>query len=123
MYGQRTQCSEDFEHLYMANTSEQLQTDVCRKWMLIHLVAKCKAPPSLNKVREAGVRLKKSKAVGVCNIRVELLKVGDKAMTRPHGLQCCLDCSLVVYMVPPNWKIGQVISIWKGIGDHPHCSN
>lgn len=39
-------------------------------------------PSSLYEVREAMVRLKGQKAVDVCNISAELLKVGGEATTR-----------------------------------------
>ena len=61
-------------------------------------------------------------AAGICNISAELLKAGGEAMIR--GLHAVLTA---VWhsgnTLPPDWKKGLVVPIWKGKGDRQDCSN
>ena len=58
----------------------------------------------------------------ICNISAELLKAGGEAMIR--GLHAVLTA---VWhsgnTIPPDWKKGLVVPIWKGKGDRQDCSN
>lgn len=73
----------------------------------------------LEKVREDVAKLKGGKAAAVCNIRVELLKTGGKAMAL--GLHAVLTGMWQSGAFPPDWKRGLVIPIWKW-KDHWDCS-
>ncbi|KAG0723224.1 putative protein in type-1 retrotransposable element R1DM [Chionoecetes opilio] len=77
--------------------------------------------PSLDKVREAVAKLKGGKAAGVCNISAELLKAGGEAMIR--GLHAVLTAVWQSGTIPPDWKRGLVVPIWKGKGDRQDCNN
>lgn len=59
------------------------------------------APPSLYKVREAVAEVKGEKAECACNIRVELLKASDEAMT--HELHAILTAV---------WQCGSILTGW-----------
>ena len=78
-------------------------------------------PPSLAKVREAVRKLKGGKAAGVCNISAEMLKAGGEAMI--HGLHAVLTAVWQTGTIPPDWKRGLVVPIWKGKGDRQDCNN
>ncbi|KAG0720902.1 Transposon TX1 uncharacterized protein [Chionoecetes opilio] len=77
--------------------------------------------PSLDEVREAVAKLKGGKAAGVCNISAELLKAGGEAMIR--GLHAVLTAVWQSGTIPPDWKRGLVVPIWKGKGDRQDCNN
>ena len=51
----------------------------------------------------------------------ELLKAGDEAMTR--GLHAVLTAIWQSGTIPPDWKRGLVVPIWKGKGDRQDCNN
>ena len=79
--------------------------------------------PSIGDVKEAVAKLRGGKAAaGICNMSAELLKAGGEAMTR--GLHAVLTA---VWhsgnTIPPDWKKGLVVPIWKGKGDRQDCSN
>ena len=73
------------------------------------------AAPSIDKVKKAVAKLRDGKAAGICNISAELLKAGGEAMIR--GLHAVLTAVWHSGTIPPDWKRGLVISIWKGNGD------
>ncbi|KAG0729173.1 Transposon TX1 uncharacterized protein [Chionoecetes opilio] len=77
--------------------------------------------PSLDEVREAVAKLRGGKAAGVCNISAELLKARGEAMTR--GLHAVLTAVWQSGTIPPDWKRGLVVPIWKGKGDRQDCNN
>ncbi|KAG0723026.1 LINE-1 retrotransposable element ORF2 protein [Chionoecetes opilio] len=77
--------------------------------------------PSLDEVREAVAKLRGGKAAGVCNISAELLKAGGEAMIR--GLHAALTAVWQSGTIPPDWKRGLVVPIWKGKGDRQDCNN
>ncbi|KAG0711023.1 Iron-sulfur protein NUBPL [Chionoecetes opilio] len=77
--------------------------------------------PSLDEVREAVAKLRGGKAAGVCNISAELLKAGGEAMIR--GLHAVLTAVWQSGTIPPDWKRGLVVPIWKGKGDRQDCNN
>lgn len=72
-------------------------------------------------VREAVVKLTGGKATGVCSINAELFEDGGEAMSR--ALQVLLTAIWQFGTIPPNRKMGLVVSIWKGKGDRQGCSN
>ena len=88
--------------------------------MLIHPLLQ----PSIGgDVKEAVAKLRGGKAAaGICNISAELLKAGREAMIR--GLHAVLTA---VWnsgnTIPPDWKKGVVVPIWKGKGDRQDCCN
>ena len=118
--GQLARWAEYFGQLYMADPPiEQLRTDGLR-------VVDADPPinetaPSLDEVREAVARLRGGKAPGVCNISAELLKSGGEAMIR--GLHAVLTAVWQSGTIPPDWKRGLVVPIWKGKGDRQDCNN
>ncbi|KAG0727434.1 LINE-1 reverse transcriptase [Chionoecetes opilio] len=77
--------------------------------------------PSLDEVREAVAKLRGGKAAGVCNISAELLKAVGEAMI--HGLHAVLTAVWQSGTIPPDWKRGLVVPIWKGKGDRQDCNN
>ena len=79
------------------------------------------AAPSIDEVKEAVAKLRGGKAGGICKIRAELLKARVKAVTR--GLHAVLTAVWHSGTIPPDWKRGLVIPIWKGKGDHQDCNN
>ena len=81
-----------------------------------------KAAPSIDE-NEVVVKLRGGKAAGICNIIADLhqlLKAGGEAMIR--GL---LFLIAVWYprTIPPGWKRGLVVHIWKGKVDRLKCNN
>ena len=78
-------------------------------------------PPSLAEVREAVGKLKGGKAPGVCGIPGELLKAGGESVI--HGLHAVLTAVWQSGTIPPDWKRGLVVPIWKGKGDRQDCNN
>ncbi|KAG0720925.1 LINE-1 retrotransposable element ORF2 protein [Chionoecetes opilio] len=76
---------------------------------------------ALDEVREAVAKLRGGKAAGVCNISAELLKAGGEAMIR--GLHAVLAAVWQSGTIPPDWKRGLVVPIWKGKGDRQDCNN
>ncbi|MEL6802745.1 MAG: reverse transcriptase domain-containing protein, partial [Bacteroidota bacterium] len=120
MDGQRTRWAEYFEQLYTVDPpSEQLRTDGLRAVDADPPIDE--APPSLDEVREAVARLRGGKAAGVCSISAELLKAGGEAVTR--GLHAVLTAVWQSGTIPPDWKRGLVVPIWKGKGDRQDCNN
>ena len=79
------------------------------------------ATPSIDEVKEAVTKLRDGKAAGICNISAELLKAGGEAMIR--GLHAVLTAVWHSDTIPPDWKRGLVVSIWKGKGDRQDCNN
>ena len=79
------------------------------------------APPSLDKVREAVVMLRRGKAAGICNITLELVKAGGNTMI--CGLHTVLSTMWRSGAIPPDWKRGLVIPVWKGKEDRQNCNN
>ena len=77
--------------------------------------------PSIGDVKEAVAKLRGGKAAGICNISAELLKAGGEAMIR--GLHAVLTAVWHSGTIPPDWKKGLVVPIWKGKGDRQDCSN
>ncbi|KAG0714390.1 hypothetical protein GWK47_014255 [Chionoecetes opilio] len=77
--------------------------------------------PSFDEVREALTKLMGGKAAAVCNISAELLKAGCVAMMR--GLHAVLTAMWQSNTIPPDWKRGLVVPIWKGKGDPQDCNN
>ena len=61
-------------------------------------------------------KLRVGKTAGICNISVELLKAGGEAMIR--GLHAVLTAIWHSDTIPPDWKRGLAVPIWKGKGDH-----
>ena len=51
----------------------------------------------------------------------ELLKAGSEAMT--HGLYVVLTAIWYSGTIPPDWKRGLIVPIWKGKGDRQDCNN
>ncbi|KAG0714105.1 LINE-1 retrotransposable element ORF2 protein [Chionoecetes opilio] len=54
-------------------------------------------------------------------LNAELLKAGGEAMIR--GLHAVLTAVWQSGTIPPDWKRGLVIPIWKGKGDRQDCNN
>ena len=79
------------------------------------------AAPSIDEVKEAVAKLRGGKAAGICNISAELLKAEGEAMIR--GLHAVLTAVWHSGTIPPDWKRGLVIPIWKGKGDRQNCNN
>ena len=80
-----------------------------------------KAATSIDEVKEAVAKLSSRKAAGICNISAELLKAGGKAMIRE--LHAVLIAVWHSGTIPPDWKRGLVIPIWKDKGDRQDCNN
>ena len=120
MAGQQARWAEYFEQLYMAEPpTGQLQLAGLQTLAADPPIDV--AAPSLAEVREAVAKLKGGKAPGVCNISVELLKGGGEAMIR--GLHAVLTAVWHSGIVPPDWKRGLVIPIFKGKGSRQDCGN
>ena len=66
-------------------------------------------------------KLRGGKAAEICNISAELLKAGAKAMI--SGLHAVLTAVWHSDTIPPDWKKGLVVPIWKGKGDHQDWKN
>ena len=116
----RARWAEYFEQLFMASAPRgQLQTEGAEP--LVPDPPISVDPPSLAEVREAVAKLKSGKAPGVCGIPGELLKAGGGAMI--HGLNAVLTAVWQTGTIPPDWKRGLVIPIWKGKGDRQDCNN
>ena len=79
-----------------------------------------KTAPSIGDVKEAVAKLRGGKAAGIY-ISAELLKAGGEAMI--CGLHAVLTAVWHSGTIPPNWKKGLVVPIWKGKGDHQDCNN
>ena len=77
--------------------------------------------PSIDDVKEAVAKLRGRKAAGIYNINAELLKAGGEAMIR--GLHTVMTAVWHSGTIPPDWKKGLVIPIWKGKGDLQDCNN
>ena len=118
--GQRARWAEYFEQLYTADPpTGQLQ--LAGLGTLDADPPIDVAVPSLAEVREAVARLRGGGAPGVCNISAELLKAGGEAMI--HGLHTVLTAVWHSGTVPPDWKRGLVVPIWKGKGSRQDCCN
>ena len=78
-------------------------------------------PPSIDEVKEAVAKLTDGKAADICNISAELLKAGGEAMI--HGLHAVLTAVRHSGTIPPDWKWGLVVPIWKGKGNRHDCNN
>ena len=50
-----------------------------------------------------------------------MLKAGGEAMI--HGLHAVLTAVWQTGTIPPDWKRGLVVPIWKGKGDRQDCNN
>ena len=77
--------------------------------------------PSIDDVKETVPNLRGEKAAGICNISAELLNARGEAMI--CGLHAVLTAAWLSGTIPPDWKKGLVIPIWKGKGDHEDCNN
>ena len=120
MDGRLVRWAEYFEQLYMAAPpAEQLRAEGVQTLDADPPINE--ATPSLEEVKEAVDRLRGGKAPGVCNISAELLKAGGEAMIR--GLHAVLTAVWQTGTVPPDWKRGLVVPIWKGKGDRQDCNN
>ena len=120
MGGQLARWPEYFRQLFMVDPlSGRLQTTGLQMAQPDPPINE--APPSLDEVREAVSKLKGRKAAGVCNISVELLKAGGEAMI--HGLHAVLTVVWHSCIIPPDWKRGLVVPIWKGKGNRQDCNN
>ena len=116
----RARWAEYFEQLYMADPPTS-QLPVAGQRPLVADPPIDEAPPSIDEVRRAVARLKGGKAAGVCGIAAELLKAGGEAMI--HGLHAVLSAVWQTGTIPPDWKRGLVIPLWKGKGDQKDCTN
>ena len=112
--------AEYFERLYVAEPPSR-QLSLAGVQMAAADPPVVETPPSLTEVREAVSKLKCGKAAGVCNISAEMLKAGGEAMI--HGLHAVLSAVWQTGAIPPDWKKGLVIPIWKGKGDRQDCNN
>ena len=65
--------------------------------------------------------MKGGKAAGICIISAELLKTGGEAMI--CGLHAVLTAVWHSGTIPPDWKRGLVVPIWKGKGNLQDCNN
>ena len=120
MDGKLARWAEYFEQLYMAAPpAERLRGDGVQTLDADPPINE--ATPSLDEVKEAVDRLRGGKAPGVCNVSAELLKAGGEAMIR--GLHAVLTAVWQTGTVPPDWKRGLVVPIWKGKGDRQDCNN
>ena len=118
--GQRARWAEYFEQLYRADPpTEQLHLAGLRTLAAVPPIDV--AVPSLAEVRAAVARLRGGGAPGVCNISAELLKGGGEAMIR--GLHAVLSAVWHLGAIPPDWKRGLVVPIWKGKGSRQDCGN
>ena len=80
-----------------------------------------KAAPSIDEVKEAVAKLRDGQATGICNIDAQLLIAGGEAMIR--GLHAVLTVAWHSGTIPPDWKRGLGVLIWKGKGDRQDCNN
>ena len=116
----RSRWAEYFEQLYMAEPPSR-QLSLAGVQMAAADPPVDETPPSLAEVRKAVGKLKCGKAAGICNISVEMLKAGGEAMI--HGLHAVLSAVWQSGTIPPDWKRGLVVPIWKGKGDRQDCNN
>ena len=112
--------AEYFEQLYVAEPPSR-QLSLAGVQMSAADPPVDETPPSLAEVREAVNKLKCGKAAGICNVSAEMLKAGGEAMTR--GLHAVLSAVWQSGTIPPDWKRGLVVPIWKGKGDRQDCNN
>ncbi|KAG0723665.1 Dipeptidase 3 [Chionoecetes opilio] len=120
MDGQMARWAEYFEQLFTVDPpTEQLHTTGLRTVDTDPPIDE--TAPSLDEVREAVAKLSGGKAAGVCNISAGLLKAGGEAMIR--GLHAVLTAVWQSGTIPPDWKRGLVVPIWKGKGDRQDCNN
>ncbi|KAG0723422.1 Transposon TX1 uncharacterized protein [Chionoecetes opilio] len=120
MDGQMARWAEYFGHLFTVDPpTEQLHTTGLQAVDADPPIDE--SAPSLDEVREAVAKLRGGKAAGVCNISAELLKAGGEAMI--HGLHAVLTAVWQSGTIPPDWKRGLVVPIWKGKGDRQDCNN
>ena len=117
---QRARWAGYFEQLYVAQPPTY-QLQLAELHTLVADPPINVSAPSLAEVREAVARLKSGKAPGVCGISAELLKGGGDAMIR--GLHAVLTAVWQTGSVPPDWKRGLVVPIWKGKGSRQDCNN
>ncbi len=110
----RSRGAEYFERLYVAEPPSQ-QLSFAGVQMLTADPPVDETPPSLAEVREAVNKLKCGKAAGICNVSAEMLKAGGESMIR--GLHAVLSAIWQSGTLPPDWKRGLVVSIWKGKWD------
>ena len=116
----RARWAEYFGQLYMVEPPSR-QLSVAGVQMMTADPPVNEAPPSLAEVREAVNKLKWGKAAGICNISAEMLKAGGETMI--HGLHAVLCAVWRTGTIPPDWKRGLVVPIWKGKGDRQDCNN
>ncbi|KAG0718623.1 Transient receptor potential channel pyrexia [Chionoecetes opilio] len=120
MDGQMVRWAEYFEQLFTVDPpTEQLHTTGLQAVDADTPIDE--TAPSLDEVREAVAKLRGGKAAGICNISAELLKHGGEAMIR--GLHAVLTVVWQSGTIPPDWKRGLVVPIWKGKGDRQDCNN
>ena len=112
--------AEYFEQLYVAEPPGR-QLSLAGVQMSAADPPVDETPPSLAEVREAVNKLKCGKAAGICNVSAEMLKAGGEAMIR--GLHAVLSAVWQSGTIPPDWKRGLVVPIWKGKGDRQDCNN
>merc|ERR1712035_27581 len=120
MDGQRARWAEYFGQLYMAEPPSRPLSAAGVEIATADPPVD-EAPPSLAEVREAVNKLKGRKAAGICNISAEMLKAGGEAMI--HGLHAVLSAVWQSGTIPPDWKRGLVVPIWKGKGCQQDCNN
>ena len=116
----RSRWAEYFEQLYMAEPPTR-QLSLAGVAIAAADPPVDETPPSLAEVREAVNKLKGGKAAGVCNVSAEMLKGGGEAMI--HGLHAVLSAVWQSGTIPPDWKRGLVVPIWKGKGCRQDCNN
>ena len=118
--GQMARWAEYFEQLFTVDPpSGQLQTAGLQALDADPPIDE--TAPSFDEVKKAVGRLRGGKAAGVCNISAELLKAGGDAAIR--GLHAVLTAVWQTGTIPPDWKRGLVVPIWKGKGDRQDCNN
>ena len=116
----RARWAEYFEQLYVAEPPSR-QLSLAGVEISAAVPPVDESPPSLAEVREAVNKLKSGKAAGVCNISAEMLKAGGEAMIQ--GLHAVLCAVWRSGTIPPDWKRGLVVPIWKGKGCRQDCNN
>ena len=72
------------------------------------------AASSIEEVKVVVAKLRGGKAAGICNMSAELLKAGGEAMI--CGLHAVLTVVWHSGTIPPDWRRGLVVPIWKDKG-------
>ena len=78
-------------------------------------------PPSFVETQAVVNWLKWGKAPGICGIHAELLKAGGNAILMSMHAVLCSAWNTGI--IPTDWKVGLVVSVWKGKGDRQDCNN